>query len=156
ERWFVQYPPGTAALLALGYLVRVPWLVQPLLAAGAVALIVLAVRRQYGPGTALLVLLLLVVSPFLLLTTGTFLSHVPALFFASVSLYAATRYAERPAVRWAALGAAGLGLAFLTREIVSLLFGLTVILAGLVRGAQLRGRTVVLDALVMASIVGAA
>jgi hypothetical protein len=156
ERWFVQYPPGTASLLALGLLVRLPWLVQPVLAIGAVALIVLSTRRQYGPGTALLVLILLVSSPFLLLTAGSFLSHVPALFFASVALYAVTRYAERPSAGWAALVAAGLGLAFLTREIVSILYGVTIVLAGLGRGAPLRGRAIVLDVLVMALIGGAA
>jgi hypothetical protein len=156
ERWFVQYPPGTAAVLALGILVHLPWLVQPVLAAGAVALIVLSAARQYGPGTALLVLLLLVSSPFLLLNAGAFLSHVPALFFASVALYAATRYAERPSASWAALIATGLGLAFLTREIVGVIFGLTVILAGLGRGLPLRGRAIVTDVLVMALIGGAA
>lgn len=149
ERWFVQYPPGTAALLALGVLARVPWLVQPLLAAGAVALIVLTARRQYGPGTALLVLALLVTSPFLLLTTGSFLSHVPAMFFCCVALYAVTRYAERPSVGWAALVATGLGLGFLTREIVPVLYGLTVVLSGQAVGVQQRGRRALLDAVVM-------
>ena len=156
ERWFVQYPPGTAALLVLGFLVRLPWLVQPLLAAGAIALIVLSAGRQYGPGTASIVLVLLVGSPFLLLNAGAFLSHVPALFFASVALYAITRYAERPSPAWAALAAAGLGLAFLTREIVAVCFGLTLVLAGLARGAPLRGRAIVLDVLLMASIGGTA
>jgi len=155
DRWFIQYPPGTAALQGLGLLVGLPWLVQPLLAAGAVVLIVLTAGRQYGPGTALLVLGLLVTSPFLLLTAGSFLSHVPALFFASVALYAATRYAERPALGWAALVAVGLGLAFLTREVVGVLFGLTVILAGLTHGFALRGRAVVRDIVVMGLIVGA-
>lgn len=156
ERWFVQYPPGTAALLALGWLVHLPWLVQPLLAAGAVLLIVLTASRQYGPGTALLVLVLLVTSPFLLLTAGSYLSHVPALFFASVALYAAARYAKRPGVGWAALAAAGLALASLTREMVGVLFGLTVVLAGLMHGAPRRGHAIVLDVLAMAGVAGAA
>jgi hypothetical protein len=155
-RWFVQYPPGTAALLALGMLVRLPWLVEPLLAAGAVVLIVLSARRQYGPGTALLVLPLLVTSPFLLLNAGSFLSHVPALFFACLALYAATRYAEGPAMRWAALAAAGLGLALLTREIVAVAYGVTIVLAGLIGGARGRVRGLFLDLAVMAVILGAA
>ena len=104
ERWFVQYPPGTAVVLALGLLAGVPWLVEPLLGAGAVVLIVLTARRQYGPGTALLVLGLLVTSPFLLLNAGAFLSHVPALCFASVALYAGDPV-RRAAVR--PLGRAG-------------------------------------------------
>ena len=155
ERWFVQYPPGTAALLAVGILAHLPWLVQPLLAAGAIVLIVLTASRQYGPGTALLVLGLLVSSPFLLLTAGSFLSHVPALFFASVALYAVTRYAERPAVGWAALVAVGLGLALLTREIVIIPYGAVLATIGLVKGGPRRGRVVVIDALVALLIFGA-
>jgi hypothetical protein len=154
-RWLVQYPPGTAALLALGLLAHVPWLVQPLLAAGASVLIVLTARRQYGPGTALLVLVLLVTSPFALLTAGSFLSHVPALFFASIALYAGVRYAERPALGWAALAATGLGAALLTREIVIIPYGVVIAAIGLVHGGPLRGRAVVLDALVAAVIFGA-
>jgi hypothetical protein len=155
-RWIIQYPPGTALVLALGMLVHLPWLVEPLMTAGAIALIVLAANRQYGAGTALIVLALLVSSPFVLLVAGSFMSHAPALLFASVALYAVTRYAERPSVGWAVLVAAGLGLGFLTREIVSVLYGLTVVLAGLATGSQLRGRRIVLDFLVMAAIGGTA
>ena len=154
ERWFVQYPPGTAATLALGYRLGIPWLVQPLMAAGAVVLIVLTAQRQYGSGTAALVLLLLVSSPFLLLNAGAFLSHVPALFFVSVALYAVTRYADRPSAGWAALCALGLGLAFLTREVASVLFAVTVVLAGLGRGMAQRGRHAIVDVLTMLAIGG--
>jgi hypothetical protein len=153
DRWFAQYPPGTAALLALGVLARLPWLVEPLLATAATALIVETTRRQYGPGTALLVLLLLVTSAFLLLTAGSFLSHVPALFFAVTALYAVTRYAERPSTGWAALVAVGLGLTLLTREIVVIPYGVTCLAAGLALGAPKRGRAIILDALVAGAIV---
>lgn len=148
-RWFAQYPPGTAATLAPGVLAGAPWLVQPVLAALTVVLVVLTVRRQYGDGTALLVALLLVTSPFLLLTAGSFLSHVPALFFAMISVYAVRRYAERPTASWAALVGLGLALALLTREIVPVLFGSTLILAGAVRAAPMRGRALLLDAVIV-------
>ena len=118
-------------------------------------LIVLTARRQYGPGTALLVLGLLVTSPFLLLNAGAFLSHVPALCFASVALYAGTRYAEQPSVRWAALVATGLGAALLTREIVIIPYGVVIAGVGLAWGGPLRGRAIVLDVLVAAAIFGA-
>jgi len=140
DRWFVQYPPGTAALLAIGVLLDVPWLVQPILGAGAIALVVRATRRQYGPGTALVVLVLAATSPFLILNAGAFLSHVPAMFFASVVLYGVTRYAERPTTTWALLVGFGLGLALLTREVVAVLYGLTLVTAGLSHGAATVGR----------------
>lgn len=145
ERWFVQYPPGTAATLLPGLLLGVPWLVQPVMAAGALLLVALTVRRQYGPGTALLVVVLMATSPFVLLTAGSFLSHVPALLFAMIALYAATRYGDEPRSGWAAVAAAGLGLTLLTREMVAVLFGITVVLAGAVAAGPDRGRRMVVD-----------
>jgi hypothetical protein len=78
------------------------------------------------------------------------------MFFACVALYGVTRYAERPSVGWAALTATGLGLGLLTREIVPILYGLTLVLSGLVSGAWLRGRMILLDLGVMLWIVLAA
>jgi hypothetical protein len=156
DRWFAQYPPGTAAVLALGVLAEMPWMVQPLMAAATIVLVVLMARRQYGTGTALLALLLLVTSPFVLLTAGSFLSHVPAACFASLALYALTRYVERPSAGWVAVMAIGLGLTFLTREIVTVLYGAIIGGAGLALAAPKRGRALLLDLLIGGLIVAIA
>ena len=153
ERWFVQYPPGTAALLALGVLAGAPWLVQPPLAASAVVLIVLTARRQYGSGTALLVLLLLVTSPFLLLTAGSFLSHVPGSSSRASRCTPHVRYAERPALGWAALAGRASGQASDPRDRRH-----PVRRGHLARSAWWGvrcGRAIVLDVLVVAAIFGA-
>lgn len=156
--WFAQYPPGTAALLAVGVLLGAPWLVQPVLGAAAVALLGLTALRQYGPGIAITAVLLAATSPFLVLNAGAFLSHVPALLFASAALYGATRYADRPARRWAALIGIGLGSALLTREVVAVLYGLTVVTAGLAWGAarRPRRRSIAADLALVLGPVGAA
>ena len=117
-------------------------------AGAAVVLVVCTANRQYDRPTALFTLLLLATSPFLLLVAGSFLSHVPALFFAVLALYAATRYAERPGWWWMAVIGVGLGLAFLTREIVAAFYGVSVVLVGVLRGFERRGRAALLDALV--------
>jgi 4-amino-4-deoxy-L-arabinose transferase-like glycosyltransferase len=149
DRWFSQYPPGAAATLVPGIAAGVPWLVQPLLAAASVVLLALTVRRQYGQGTAVLVVVMLVTSPFLLLTAGSYLSHVPALFFCALAMFAITYYADRPSAGWAGLAGLGLGLAFLTREIVPILFGSSVVLTGLAQAARVRGRRLLLDLLTL-------
>ena len=97
ERWFVQYPPGRRRCWRSACWAHPGWCSR-LLGAGAVVLIVLTARRQYGLRTDMLVLGLLVTSPFLLLSSGAFLGHVPALF-ASVAFYAGVRYAERAGAR---------------------------------------------------------
>jgi hypothetical protein len=135
-RWFSQYPPGTAAVLALGFLAHVPWLVEPILAAGAVLLTYGIARRQFGVTTALLAAGLLSSSPFLALQASSFLSHVPAMFFAALFLYSATRYLEGAALRWALLAATALGLVFLTREVAAVLVGLPVVVMMAVRAPR--------------------
>jgi 4-amino-4-deoxy-L-arabinose transferase-like glycosyltransferase len=121
-KWFSMYTPGTAIVLALGMKVGAAWLVEPLLAAGGLLLTYGAARRQFGPRTALLAAILMASSPFLHLQAASFMSHVPAMFWGSLLLYAAVRYDERRAPGWAVLAGAALGFLFLTRELSALLY----------------------------------
>ena len=125
-KWFSQYPPGGPLVLAVGFLLGVPWLVQPVMAAAATLLLYEVGRRQYGVGTGLLAAVLMASSPFLHLMSGSFLSHVPAMFFATCFLYASTRYLGTPSRRWVVAAGLALGGAFLCREVAALLFGLPV------------------------------
>jgi hypothetical protein len=124
-KWFTMYTPGAPLVLALGVKAGAPWLVGPLLATGGVLLTYAAASRQFGGRTALLAAALMASSPFLHLQAGSFMSHVPGLFWGAVVLYAAVRYVERRALGWAMLGAAALGCLFLTRELSAILYALT-------------------------------
>jgi len=138
-KWFSQYPPGTSLLLAAGFKLGLPWLVEPLLAAGAALLVFGAARRQFGRATAAVVAALFATSPFLLLQAGAFLSDVPAMASVTLALYAVTRYLEHPERRWVALAAGGIGFAFLCREIAAVLYGLPLFVFILVQ-ARRRGQ----------------
>jgi len=135
-KWFSQYPPGAPLVLAIGFLMGAPWLIEPLLAAGTVLLVFGVARRQYGSNTALLAALLMASSPFLHLMSGSFLSHVPTVFFVACFLYGTMRYLESPSGLWAVAAGLSLGVAFLTREIVALLYGLPVGLCLLKSGGR--------------------
>lgn len=78
-RWCGIYPPGFPLLLAVGWLVGAPFLVNPVL----LGLAVLGVFRLgavlYDEATGLLGALLLAVSPFALLMGGGFMGHVASL-----------------------------------------------------------------------------
>ncbi|HQR44793.1 MAG TPA: glycosyltransferase family 39 protein [Thermoanaerobaculia bacterium] len=74
-----KYPPGFPALLSVGYLFGVPWLVNPLLLGLAVLGVFRLGRTLYDEPTGLLGALLLSISPFALLYGASFFSHVPAL-----------------------------------------------------------------------------
>ncbi|MHB8990491.1 MAG: glycosyltransferase family 39 protein [Chloroflexota bacterium] len=148
-RWFSQYPPGAALMLAVGFLVGVPWLVEPLLAAAAALLVFGIGRRQYGFRTGALAAVLTASSPFLALQAGSFMSHVPAMFFIAGFLYAVTRYQGAPSRRWMLAAGLSLGGAFVTREGAALLYGLPVGLYVLLVALR-RGRSTALVDLVPA------
>jgi hypothetical protein len=124
-KWFSMYSPGTALVLAVGFLVGVPWLIEPLLAIAGALLVYGFARRQYGLHTALLAVVLMASSPFLRLQAASFMSHVPGMFWGALLFYAATRYSEKRATVWAITGAAALGFLMLTREMSAILYAAT-------------------------------
>ena len=73
--WFGKYPPGYPAILALGVLAGVPWLVSPLAAAATLLLQYALGRSLFGGGSGLLGALLLLLSPFFLFMSGSFMSQ---------------------------------------------------------------------------------
>ncbi|UCF20384.1 MAG: hypothetical protein JSU87_02970 [Gemmatimonadota bacterium] len=90
-RWLSQYPPGHPALLVLGLLAGLPWLVNPAFAAGTVVLVFAAARRLLGEGGARLSAALYLVSPFALFMSASYMNHVSSGFFLALSLYGAIR-----------------------------------------------------------------
>ncbi len=90
-RWFSQYPPGHPALLAIGLLAGLPWLVNPLFAAGTLVLVCAAARRLLGEGGARLSAALYLISPFALFMSASYMNHVTTGFFLALALYAAVR-----------------------------------------------------------------
>jgi len=130
-RWFSIFPPGWPALLALGVLAGVPWLVNPLLAGLNVLLCFSLFRRVYDRRTATLATALFAFSPWHLFMAMSYMSHTMSLTLAlaaAVAISAARR--ERRALP-AVLAGLAVGVIGLTRPlegvVVGLLLGLAVI-----------------------------
>lgn len=158
-RWYAQYPPGHAALLALGVAARVPWLVNPLLGALTGVALYHAARRALGPGTASTALALYCISPFTIFMAGERMNHVGLLFFFSVALAVmAPALARRPrplrAGEWLVAGLA-LGLAVTVRPLCAAALAAVTVPAALLETARAkRGR--VLPIAGAAGLVGTA
>ncbi|UCC73378.1 MAG: glycosyltransferase family 39 protein [Gemmatimonadota bacterium] len=148
-RWFSQYPPGHAALLTLGLLVGLQWLVNPVVAGLTVALVYAAARALFGEAVARLSAALYVVSPFALLMSASHMNHVTTGLFLALALYGAVRTAGDQGGRlWPVVTGLALGLAASIRPLEAALWaavlGIWVLYRGRWKGALLAGSTCLL------------
>jgi 4-amino-4-deoxy-L-arabinose transferase-like glycosyltransferase len=114
-RWFSQYPPGHALLLVPGVWLGVPWLVNPVLGGLAVVGIYFLARELFDRATARVSAALAVLSPFLLLMSAEFMSHVGSLFALTFYLLFYFRTIRRRDTRDGVIAGAFLALALLIR-----------------------------------------
>ncbi|HEX6819416.1 MAG TPA: glycosyltransferase family 39 protein [Ktedonobacterales bacterium] len=120
-RWFSQYPPMTCALLALGLLIHLPWIVEPLLGSLALWGMYRIGRRLFDARTGVLALLLGALSPFYTFLAASYMSHAIALFFCVYFVLALLRFTGTFAVRDLVLAAVCAGCLVLTRELAAAL-----------------------------------
>jgi len=73
--WSSMYPPGWSAVLAIGGVLNIQWLVNPMLSGVIGVLVFILLRRQINGYAAWLGLLLLFTSPFFLRLSGSYMSH---------------------------------------------------------------------------------
>jgi hypothetical protein len=130
---FGKYPPGWPAFLAAGVLARVPWLVNPLLAALSLYLVYRLGETLYESRTGLLAAALGLASPLFLVLSGSFLSHLASLVWLLLfSLWFIWTIQGRST--WYAVGAGlALGMAFLTRSLTAAAYALPFIAYSLVQ-----------------------
>lgn len=93
-RWFSQFPIGGPALLALGGLFRLEWLVNPVLAAWTAVNLHRFASVSTTAATARGVTVLFALSPFVLLMSGSQMNHVGALAFTMLAVAACAAWAD--------------------------------------------------------------
>lgn len=104
-RWYSQFPIGGPLVLALGALIGAPWIVNPLFAGASTIAVYQFARRAYGENAARWGSALFATAPMVLMMAGTWMNHVPVLFFASLALAALAAW-DHAANRGAAYTAA--------------------------------------------------
>jgi hypothetical protein len=116
-RRFGKYPPGWPALLALGVVAGQPWWVNAACVALTIALIFRLGREMHGPLVGATAAGLGSISPFLLLLSGSLMSHPACLLFLTLFLWCFWRTKARPNAGdgWALVAGVSLGCAFVIR-----------------------------------------
>jgi len=115
--WFASPPPGWPALLALGWLADVPWLVNPLLAGINMLLVWELLRKLCGRRSAALGLLLLATSPWHVFMAMNFMTHTFTLFCVLAAAWAILRCRETDKAAWAWAAGAATGVGSLIRPL---------------------------------------
>ena len=116
-RWFSPVPPGWPMMLALGVILGVPWLVNPVLAGLNVLLLYVVVREFYSKRTARLTVLLFCVSPWQQFLAMSFMTHTWSLTCALAAAAAVGRLRRAPRPQYALLGGAAIGVVSLIRPL---------------------------------------
>jgi hypothetical protein len=134
ERWYVGapthalYPPGFPALLALANVTfgdseRVYTALVLMCSAASIALFYFAVRRHFGTAVAYFVTGLTAINAAALVDAGYIVSEAPFRFWATLTLWSASR--EKPSVSYLAIAGASAVVAALTRTVgIAIIAGL--------------------------------
>lgn len=130
-RMYSQFPPGWAAMLVLGTLVRAEWLIGPM--AGAVAVFVFArlIRRLHGAETPWFVVtgaLMFGLAPFVAFQFGSHMSHGPFVMWMLAAvlllapLFEGSAESTGPAIGRFLFGGISAGMAFAVRPLDGIAF----------------------------------
>jgi hypothetical protein len=117
DRWFSAFPPGWPAMLAVGSLLGVPWLVNPLLAGLCILLAYALSRELLSRGGARLVVLLMCLSPWFIFLAMSFMAHIFTLACVLAASLAIARLRRRARLLPAILAGALLGVTSLIRPL---------------------------------------
>ncbi len=116
-RWYSIFPPGWPGILAVGVLLKVPWLVNPVLAGLNVLLIYILFQEIYDRRTARVAVVLLCTSPWYVFMGMNFMAHTSTLMCALAATLALSRARRTGKALWAWLGGAATGMASLIRPL---------------------------------------
>ncbi len=125
-KWYGFGFPGWPAILAIGVLLKVPWLVNPILGGLTVILAYALVVRLYNRTMANMVVLLLALSPWFLLMSSSFMAHTLLLVLMLSALLAMEKAKTSGRGLWGCIVGVFLGALFLTRPFEGLLIGVFV------------------------------
>jgi 4-amino-4-deoxy-L-arabinose transferase-like glycosyltransferase len=117
NKWYSPFPPGWPALLSLGVMAGIPWLVNPLLAGLCVWLAYLLVRGLYDLRTAYIVIGLLMISPWFLFMGMNFMSHTFMLTMTLTASLAVVKARETGRAFWGLIAGAAVGVLSLIRPL---------------------------------------
>ncbi len=132
EGWYGQYPPGHSVILLLGNLLGEPLLISIVLAVSTTVILYKFVAGIYNQSIAKLSLFLILVSPFFIFMSASYMNHVSTLFLLLSFLYYFSLWEKSN--KWSHLFLSGLflGLTVTIRPLDGIPCGLSIIIPTLI------------------------
>ncbi len=125
-QWYPTPPFGWPALLSIGTLIGLPWIVNPILAGLTVLLTYFIVWELYSKQTTRLTILLLCLSPWFIFMGMNFMTHMFTLFCALFAVFGILRSRMSGKVSWAIASGISLGIMSLIRPMEGLIMAVLV------------------------------
>ncbi len=123
---FTQYMPGTSGTLAIGVLLGMPWLVEPVLGTLALLGIGLIAAQYFDRRVATTAVLLGALSPFYSYLAASYMSHTITLFYLVWGWYLLLRFARGGSGWHVPAAVTFFGVAWFTRD-MAVLFAVVVV-----------------------------
>lgn len=123
DNWFAVPPPGWPLILAIGTLVGLPWLVNPMLAGINVLLAYVLLRDLYPKLVARSSVFLLVLSPWYLFLGMSFMTHMVSLTCALGAAVGIIWSRRDGRALWAGLAGSAVGLLSMVRPLEAVAIG---------------------------------
>ena len=148
DKWYTVYPPGYPAILALGVIFNISWLVNPFLGALTIVCIYLLAKELYGNGIAKLSAVMACASGFFLFMSSEFASHTSTLLFVTLAFLSFVWMIKkkRPLLSAVVCGAS-LGIALLCRPYTTFWICVPMGIAALIARKKLSLRHILIGAI---------
>jgi hypothetical protein len=128
DRWFSPVPPGWPAILSIGTKLGVPWMVNPILAAGSIILSYIVLKDVFNVMTARIGTFLLAMSPWYIFMAMNFMTHTLSLFCTLTAIASIIWARKRVKALYGWVGGISIGILSLTRPlegfVVAIMLGL--------------------------------
>ena len=128
--YYSHYPPGHLLMLAIGQVLHLPWIINPVLGALTVGAIYLLANEIAGRSAGYIAAALTLITPFMLFMSAEYMNHATALLFLTLGIFAYIRFHKYNDWRMAALCGLSMGYAFISRPQAFIFFAIPVAIHG--------------------------
>lgn len=121
KSWHGKYFFGQSLFLLLGILIKIPWIINPILGGASLVLTYYLAKEMFDEKTSRLAILAALTSPFFIFMSASYMSHVSNLFFITLCLLCTLRSFRVRKWYYPFLAGLSIGLAFNNRPFSALL-----------------------------------